>query len=185
MSLQAVQTTFYDTFGALYEGQLAEYGSVALCEAVRSYRTEQVILLGRAVMRGTPNLQNDPILTPFGVKNVDGTTTVDNLVGISVLNQASSSNAANLAVTVRDTTMIAVAELGSGVQIGALVPAGVTVAHEDPVYLSISDATIGVGRFAKAAAAGRILVPGAYWYGAGAPGTISRILLGPVPQPAA
>lgn len=185
MSLQAVQTAFYDTFGALYEGQLAEYGSVALCEAVRSYRTEEVILLGRGVMQGTVNGQNDSILTPYGVKNVDATTTVDNFVGISVLNQASSSDASNNPVTVRDTTMIAVAELGSGVQIGALVPAGVTVAHKDPVYLSISDATIGVGRFAKAAAAGRILVPGAYWYGAGAAGTVSRILLGPVPQPAA
>lgn len=185
MSLQAVQTAFYDTFGALYEGQLAEYGSVALCEAVRSFRTEETILLGRAVMRGALNGQNDPILTPFAVKNAGATTTVDNLVGIAVLNQASSSDAANNPVTVRGTTMIAVAELGSGVQIGAMVPAGVTVAHEDPVYLSISDATIGVGRFTKTAATGRILVPGAYWYGAGAAGTVSRILLGPVPQPAA
>lgn len=68
MSLTSVQTTFYDTFGSLFAGQLADYASNTLAKDVRSFRTETVITFGRGVVKGTANAQIDPILTPYGVK---------------------------------------------------------------------------------------------------------------------
>ena len=177
MTLTAVQTTVNDTFGALYAGQLSEYGSVALAKAIRSFRTEDVIVFGRGVVKGTANAQNDPILTPYGVKTVLAGSVLADFAGIAILTQSSSSNATNDAVTIRAETMIPVAELGSGAIVGAVVPAGITIAHDDPVYMSVSHATIPVGAFSNAAAVGLIAITGATWYGAAAAGTVGRIKL--------
>ncbi|MNG03767.1 hypothetical protein D3C84_868610 [compost metagenome] len=73
--------------------------------------------------------------------------------------------------------MIPVAELGSGAIIGAEVPAGITIVHGDPVYMSVSHASIPVGAFSNAAATGLIAITGATWYGAAAASTIGRIKL--------
>lgn len=177
MTLTAVQTQVFDTFGALYAGQLADYGSNALVEGIRNFRTEDLIVFGRGVVQGTVNAQNDPIRTPYGVKTPEAGSLLADFVGIAVLVQSSSSNATNDAVTVRDETMIPVAELGSGAIVGAAVPVGITVAHGDPVYMSVSHATIPVGAFSNAADTGLIAITGATWYGAAAASTIGRIKL--------
>lgn len=177
MTLSAVQTAFYDTFGSIYAGQLADSASNALAKAVRNYRTEDVIVFGRGVVKGTANAQNDPILTPYGVKTPLAGSLLADFAGIAVLTQSSSSDSSNNAVTVRAETMIPVAELGSGAIVGAVVPAGITIVHGDPVYMSVSHASIPVGAFSNAAAAGLIAITGATWYGAAAAGTVGRIKL--------
>lgn len=177
MSLQAVQTAVYDSFGALYAGQLADYGSNTLAHEVRSFRTETVITFGRGVVRGTANGQTAPLTTPYGVKTPLAGSLLADFVGIAVLPHSSTNSVENLPVTLRATTMIPVAELGSKAIIGAEVPAGVTIAHGDPVYMSVSHATIPVGAFSNAAATGLIAITGATWYGAAAAGTIGRIEL--------
>lgn len=179
MSLTSVQTAVYDTFGSLYAGQLTDYASNTLAKAVRNFRTEDIIVFGRGVVKGTANAQNDPVLTPYGVKTPLAGSVAADIVGIAVLVQSSSSNATNDAVTIRDTTMIPVAELYSGAIVGAVVPAGITIAHDDPVYMSVSHATIPVGAFSNAADTGLILVDGTTWYGAAAAGTVGRIFLSP------
>lgn len=179
MSLQAVQTAVYDTFAALFAGQLADYGSNTLAKAVRSFRTEDVVVFGRGVVKGTANDQGDPIRTPYGVKTPLAGSVADDIVGIAILTESSTSNASNLPVTVRATTMIPVAELFSGCIVGAEVPAGVTVVHGDQVYMSVSHTTIPVGAFTNASGAGLIEVPGATWYGAAAASTVGRIFLSP------
>src|SRR5574341_1117146 len=145
MTLTAVQTAVYDTFGPLFAGQLTAYGSVALAKEVRNYRTETVITFGRGVVKGTVNAQNDSILTPYGVKTPLAGSVLADFAGIAVLTQSSSSDANNNAVTIRTETMIPVAELGSGAVVGAVVPAGITIAHGDPVYMSVSHVSIPVG----------------------------------------
>lgn len=175
MTLQAVQTAVYDTFGALYAGQLADYGSNALIEGIRSFRTENVIVFGRAVVKGTVNPQNAPVRTPYGVKTVLAGSVLADVVGIAILTQSSSSNASNEPVTIRTETMIPVAERGSGAIVGAQVPAGITIVHGDPVYMSVSHATIPVGAFSNAADTGLIAITGSTWYGAAAAGTVGRI----------
>jgi hypothetical protein len=175
MALSSVQTQFFDTFGALYPGQLADYGSVALVKEVRSFRTETVIVFGRGVVKGTVNDQNDPVTTPYGVKTPLSGSVLADVVGIAILTQSSSSNASNEAVTLRAETMIPVAERGSGALVGAVVPAGITIAHGDPVYMSVSHATIPVGAFSNAADTGLIAITGSTWYGAAAAGTVGRI----------
>ena len=175
MNLTAVQTAVYDTFDALYAGQLADYGSEALIERIRSFRTETVIVFGRGVVKGTVNTQNAPVRTPYGVKTPLPGSVLADVVGIAVLTQSSSSDASNNAVTIRTETMIPVAELGSGATVGAVVPAGITIAHGDPVYMSVSHATIPVGAFSNAADIGLIAITGSTWYGAAAAGTVGRI----------
>lgn len=175
MSLTSVQTQFFDTFGALYPGQLADYSSDTLAKDVRSFRTETIITFGRGVVKGTPNAQVDPILTPYGVKTVLAGSVDADFVGIAILTESSTSNATNDAVTLRATTMIPVAERGSGAIVGALVPAGITIADGDPVYMSVSHATIPVGGFSNAAATGLVLLTGPKWYGVAAAGTVGRI----------
>ncbi len=177
MSLSAVQTAFYDSFGPLFVGQLDNYGSVALAKEVRNYRTEGVIQYGTGLVKGTANTQYVSVQTPFGVKAPTGASVLADFVGIAVLSQSTVQNATNDAVTIRDTTMIPVAELGSGAVIGALVPAGVTIAHGNPVFMSVSSSTIPVGQFTNAAGPGLIALTGATWYGAGAAGTVARIKL--------
>lgn len=177
MSLTSVQTAVYDTFAALYAGQLADYASNTLAKAVRSFRTEDVIILGRGVVKGTANTQADPIMTPYGVKTVLAGSVLADFVGIALLTEQTTSNASNLPVTVRSTTMIPVAELGSGAIVGAEVPAGITITHGDPVYMSVSHASIPVGAFSNAAATGLIAITGATWYGAAAASTVGRIKL--------
>lgn len=177
MSLTSVQTTVYDTFASLYAGQLADYGSNTLVNEVRSFRTEDLVVFGRGVVKGTVNAQSEPIFTPYGVKTPLAGSVLADFVGIAVLTESSTSNANNLPVPVRATTMIPVAELGSGAIIGAEVPAGITITHGQPVYMSVSHATIPVGAFSNAADTGLIAITGATWYGAAAAGTIGRIKL--------
>lgn len=177
MSLTSVQTTFYDTFGSLFAGQLADYASNTLVPEVRSFRTETVITFGRGVVKGTANAQIDPVTTPFGVKTPLSGSVLADVVGIAVLTESSTNSATNTAVTLRATTMIPVAERGSGAIIGAEVPAGITIVHGDPVYMSVSHATIPVGAFSNAADTGLIAITGSTWYGAAAAGTVGRIKL--------
>lgn len=177
MTLSAVQTAVYDTFGALYAGMLADSASNSMIEGVRNFRTETVVIFGRGVVKGTANAQNDPIMTPYGVKTPLAGSLLADFAGIAVLHQSSSSDASNNAVTVRAETMIPVAELGSGAIVGAVVPAGITIVHGDPVYMSVSHATIPVGAFSNAADIGLIAITGATWYGAAAAGTVGRIKL--------
>lgn len=180
MPLTSVQTTFTDAPGPGYPGQLADDGSARRVTAVRSFRTESLIYPGRFVVKGAANAQTDPLLTPYGVKQVLGASVLADLVGIAVRGHAtdSTNDANNEAVTIRATTMNAVAELHGGAIIYAEVPPGVTIAHNDPVYVSVSHATIPVGKATNAAGTGLIgPVVGCAWYGAAAAGTVGRIRL--------
>lgn len=177
MSLTAVQTTVYDTFASLFAGQLADYGSNTLTKEVRSFRTEDSVIFGRGVVKGTVNDQTDPIFTPYGVKTPLAGSLLADFVGIAILTESSTSDTNNLPTTLRETTMIPVAELGSGAIVGAVVPAGITIAHGDPVYMSVSHASIPVGAFSNAADTGLIAITGATWYGAAAAGAVGRIKL--------
>lgn len=177
MSLTSVQTQFFDTFGPLFAGQLADYASDTLNRQVLSYRTETIITFGRGVVKGTANAQIDPIMTPYGVKTPLAGSVLADFVGIAILTESSTSNITNDAVTLRATTMIPVAQLGSGAIVGAVVPAGITIVDGDPVYMSVSHASIPVGAFSNAAATGLIAITGATWYGAAAAGTVGRIKL--------
>jgi hypothetical protein len=177
MSLTSVQTQVFDTFGALFAGQLADYASNTLAKDVRSFRTEDSVIFGRGVVKGTANAQGDPILTPYGVKTPLAGSLLADFAGIAILPESSTSDANNLPTTVRETTMIPVAELGSGAIVGAVVPAGITIVHGDPVYMSVSHVSIPVGAFSNAAATGLIAITGATWYGAAAASTVGRIKL--------
>lgn len=178
MTLLAVQTNVFDTFGALYAGQLADYGTNTLTRAIRSFRTEASVQFGRFVSKGSLNQPADPVTTPYGVTPVvDGDTLAD-LVGIVVLSETSVANADNDPVTVRAKTMVAVAELGSGAVVGMEVPVGVTIAHGDKVYVVADDADdLPLGSVTNAALDGRVEVAGAYWYGAAKGGTVGRVCL--------
>lgn len=175
MTVNAVQTAVFDTFAAGYPGQIADIGGAVLSKRIRSFRTETVVVLGRGVVKGTANGQNDELLTPYGVKTpLAGSVSAD-VVGVAVLFGATSSDASNNATTVRATTVVPVSELGSGDIV--FVKANATVADGDAVYMSVSDAGIPVGEFTNAAGAGRIQVTGATWYGAAVSGTVGRIKL--------
>lgn len=173
MTITAVQTAVFDTFQAGYPGQVADIGGALLSKRIRSFRTETQIVLGRGVVKGTANGQNDELYTPYGVKTpLAGSVSAD-VVGIAVLYGATSSDANNNAVAFRATTIVPVAELGSADII--FVKTNTTQVDGDPVYMSVSHATIPVGEFSNAAATGLILVTGAVWYGASAAGTVGRI----------
>lgn len=173
MSLTSVQTTFNDTFGPGYPGQLVEMGSAILSKRIRTFRTDSLVTLGRFVVKGTANAQIDELVTPYAVKMPGVGNVAADVVGIALLNQATTSNASNEPVTVRAQTLVAVAELGSADLVFMTAP--VAVADGDPVWLSITDATIGVGNASNVTATGRIQVTGAVWYGAAAAGTVGRI----------
>lgn len=178
MSLTQVQSTFYDTPGALYPGQLADLASLALTREIRSYIAEDSVYAGRGCVKGANVAQDDHMLTPFAVKHPLAGSVLADVVGIVVRREANDAvGASDEASNRKSKTMVAVASLGSGALIGAEVPAGITVAHGDPVYMSVSHATIPVGKFSNAAAAGLIAITGATWYGAAAAGTIGRIKL--------
>lgn len=176
MPLDYVQTAFYDTAGPLYPGQLADAGTAVLNEEIRSYRSETLLVPGSFCVKGTANPQDAPIFTPHGVKAVLAGSVLADLVGIVVRTAFVNNDVNGNAVTNRATTMVPVAETGSKAIIGAQVPAGITIADGDPVYVSVSHASIPVGMASNAAATGLIgPVVGAKWYGAAAPGTVGRI----------
>lgn len=180
MPLTSVQTQYFDGPGALYPGQLADSGSAMLQTAVRSFITETLIYPGRFVVKGTVNAQTDNVLTPYKVKQVLAGSVIADVVGVAVRGHATdtTNDANNEAVTLRATTMNAVAELHSGAIIGADVPPGVTIAHNDPVYVSVSHVSIPVGKATNAAGTGLIgPIVGCAWYGAAAAGSVGRIRL--------
>lgn len=173
-----VQTTFTDAPGPLYPGQIVDSGTSSLNEEVRSYRTETLIYPGRGVVKGTANAQNDQILTPYGVKHPLAGSVLADIVGVAVRLSNSSADANGVATSNRTTQMWPIAELGSKAHIAAEVPTGITIADGDAVYMSVSHASIPVGQFSNAAAAGMIgPIVGAKWVGAAAATTIGRIEL--------
>jgi len=172
------QLTFTDGPGSLYPGQIADSGTHMLNEEVRSYATETLVWAGRGVVKGALNTQADPLLTPYKVKQPLAGSVFADFVGIVVRSHSMPGDDVNQeARTSRATTMVPVAILGSKAIIGAEVPTGITVAHGDPVYMSVSHASIPVGKFSNAAATGLIAITGATWYGAAAAGTIGRIMV--------
>lgn len=171
-----VQNAFYDTFGPRYPGQITEWGSLALAQNLRGYVVESGIH-GYGVVKGAAAVQNDPITVPYNVKAPVAGSVLADFVGILVRTDASNTDALGNSVPVRYPTMGPVAELGSGVIIGATVPAGITVAHGDPVFMSVSHVSIPVGAFSNAAGTGLIAITGATWYGVAAAGTVGRIKL--------
>lgn len=179
-----VQNTFTDTFGPYYPGQITEWGSLALSQNLRGFVVESGIM-GCGVVKGTAHAQYDPVTTPYAVKAPTGASVAADIVGILVRTDASNTDNLGNAVPIRLPTMGPVAEVGSDIVIGAEVPAGATVAHDDPVFMSVSHATIPVGKFSNAAGTGLIAFPGARWYGPAAAGTVGRIRLYPVDEVAA
>lgn len=176
LNLPYVQNAFYDTFGPRYPGQITEWGSLALEKDLRGYVVESGIH-GYGVVKGTVTPANAPINTPYSVKAPVAGSVLADFVGILVRTDASNTDNLGNSVPVRVPTMGPVAEKGSGIIIGATVPAGITIAHGDPVFMSVSHATIPVGAFSNAAATGLIAITGSTWYGAAAAGTVGRIKL--------
>lgn len=176
LNLPYVQNQFFDTFGPYYPGQITEWGSLALDQDLRNYVVESGIH-GYGVVKGDLILQNDPVTTPYDVKAPVAGSVLADFVGVLVRTDASNTDALGNSVPIRVPTMGPVAERGSGIVIAATVPAGITIAHGDPVFMSVSHATIPVGAFSNAAATGLIAITGSTWYGAAAAGTVGRIKL--------
>lgn len=171
-----VQTVFYDGPGAGYPGQVVDSGTMMLNEEIRSFRHENVVYPGRYCVKGTNNAQADHILTPYGVKHVLAGSVLADLVGIVVRPDATIADINGDAIPLRAAGMIPVAETGSKAHIYMEVPAGITIADGDPVYVSVSHASIPVGKASNAAATGLIgPVVGAKWVGIAAASTIGRI----------
>jgi hypothetical protein len=171
-----VQTTFTDTPGPLYPGQIADSGTYSTNEEIRSYRTETVLYVGRGVVKGTANAQNDSILTPYGVKTPLAGSVLADIVGIAVRLSSVGADANGVATSNRATQMWPIAETGSKAHIAAEVPAAITIADGDAVYMSVSHVSIPVGAFSNAAATGMVgPIVGAKWVGAAAATTIGRI----------
>lgn len=182
MTQTAVQTAFYDAPGALFPGQLADAASAMLNGRVRSFRAESLLNFGRWVVKGTLNAQTDPIQTPYGIKAPIGSNVLGDFVGIACRPHASITDVNGNGQTVRATQMVPMAEPASagqtGIIVGAEVPAGITIADGDPVYISVSHATIPVGACSNAAATGLVGPHAtAKWYGAAAAGSVGRIQL--------
>lgn len=172
----SVQTVFYDGPGPGYPGQVVDSGTMMLNEEIRSYRHETVVYPGRFCVKGTVNAQSDHILTPYGVKHVLGASVLADLVGIVVRPDAVLADSNGDAITLRSVGMIPVAEVGSKAHIYMEVPAGITIADGDPVFVSVSHASIPVGKASNAAATGLIgPLVGAKWVGVAAAGTLGRI----------
>jgi len=175
MTMTAVQTAVYDASGAYFPGQLADLASNLSDNGVKSYRTETVLVMGRGVVKGTANTQDSGILTPYGVKTPLSGSVLADVVGVALLTPSNTQDSSNNATTVRATTMHPIAELGSKLRVA--VKANAAAVHGDPVYMSVSHATIPVGEFSNAAATGLIAITGATWYGPAASGSIGRIQL--------
>lgn len=177
-----VQTTYTDAPGPLYAGQIANSSDWMFNRGLRSYIQQSLVAAGRWVVRAASpanNGQYDNVQTPFPVRAVQAASVLADLVGIVVRSTSMSNDANGLAVPTRVPTMQTIADNGCGAIIGAEVPAGITIAHGDPVYVSVSHATIPVGAMSNAAATGLIgPVVGATWYGQAAAGSIGRVKIG-------
>lgn len=178
--MPAVQLTYTDGPGPRFPGQIDNAADYMFNSELRSYVLQTLVAAGRWVVRGTPVIGTaDPVQTPFPVKAVLAGSVLADLVGVVIRTANMSGDANGLAVQTRVPTMQAVADLSSEAIIGAQVPAGITIVHGDPVYVSVSHATIPVGEMSNAAATGLIgPVVGATWYGAAAAGTVGRVRLG-------
>lgn len=178
--MPAVQLTYTDGPGPRFPGQIDNAANYMYNEETRSYVLQNAVPAGRWVVRGTPVIgQYENVQTPFPVKAVLAGSVLADLVGVVVRTASMSADANGLASQTRVPTMQAIADLSSEVIIGAQVPAGITIATGDPVYVSVSHASIPVGEASNAAATGLIgPVVGATWYGAAAAGTVGRIRLG-------
>ncbi len=178
MPLSYVQNTYFDAPYAGYPGQFADDGSARLVTGVRSYITETLLVLGRFAVKGAVNSAVDAVMTPVKAKAPLSTSVAADFLGIVHRGDANDSDANNNAVTIRATTMATIAERGSGAILYVEVPPGITIAHGDPVWVSVSHATIPVGAASNATATGLVQLTDCTWYGAALPGGIGRIKLG-------
>ena len=178
MSLQSIQSQVFDESGALFSGQVADFGSAQNAN-IRTFVNESVISPGEGVVKGTLISENNhSIRTPYKIKRPVGGSDDADFVGIVMRSEAFIIDDLTNELVRRVDSLTSIAERGSGVIIG--IPTTVQIAHDDDVYLSIDAAqspNLPVGQFTNAAGAGVVLLTGSKWYGAAAANTVARIKL--------
>ncbi|MPW31949.1 hypothetical protein F9L16_23630 [Agarivorans sp. B2Z047] len=181
MSLDFIQDQVYDTFGALYPGQIADFGS-AQNENVRTYVNETRVVPAEGVVKGDPYDISDPsyahIRSPYPVKAAESGSVDADFVGMVVRTQSFIIDDETNTTYRPAKQLITIAERGSGMIIGANTP--VAIAHGDPVFMSIDETqapSLPVGSFTNTDGAGVIELTGLSWYGASSPGSVGRIKL--------
>ena len=177
----SVQTDYFDNFGALFPGQLADFGSERMAQGVDSYPSEVDIFVGRGVVEGSAltvaanEFNNLP--SPFGVRQAATSSTSADIVGIVVRTEGIDNDDAGNPIYCANR-MAAVANVGSGLRVGATTTVAIT--HGEDVYMAVNptnDATIGVGEFYNASGAGLVQVTGARWRGNAEANTVAVIEL--------
>lgn len=178
MSLNFIQNEVFDEFGALFPGQIADFGSNQ-SPAIRTFVNETIVGPGEGVVEGTVlGVNEGNVRTPFTIKRPVGGSVDADFVGCVVRTESFLIDDSTNEVFRPADSVVGIAERGSGVIIGQETP--VTIAHGDDVYLSIDPAqspNLPVGKFTNAAGAGVVLLTGPQWYGAAAAGTVGRIQL--------
>lgn len=178
MTLSAVQTNVFDTFGAFQLGQLATFSDYHQ-SLVRSTNAEDNVFIGRGVVFGDANdrIEESHIGFPTGVKPAETSSVSANIAGVVVASQRSQSDANNDPFLSQDT-MVGVAEVGSGLRVA--VKNSVAITHGQDVYMAVNPtnaANIAVGEFHNASGAGLVQVTGASWRGSRAANSVTLIQL--------
>lgn len=178
MSLTSIQQEVFDESGALYPGQVADFGTAQNANS-RSYLCETVVEPGYAVVKGYDLPQNSHnVRTPYGVKAVEVGSVDADFVGMVVRSESFMINDETNKLFRPAKSMNAIAERGSGMIMGAKT--FTPIQHGDKVYMSVDATqppTEPVGSFGNISGLGNVELTGLTWYGAAAANTIARIKL--------
>lgn len=176
MSLNSIQQAVYDEFGALYPGQIADFGSAQNAE-IRSYINDTPVFPGIAVVKyaDIPS-NNSNVRTPYTVGLPTLSSVADDVVGLVIRTESFITDDATNKPFRPANSMISIAELGSGVIIGATTTVDIT--HKDDVYVSIDDSQapfIPKTEFTNIEGPGVVQLVGSSWYGSAVANTVARI----------
>lgn len=182
MFRDAVQTTYYDTFGALYPGQIVDFGTANDYSTIGGPAADGPLYAGRAYIKGA--LLTDPINQPSAnvLAPVNDASIAADVMGIVIRTEAMHNDADGLPYYAEGqmATVTVPGKVGDGHAVGAVAHGAITAGM--PVYVSIDPALSGVplGEFAGAAGVGLVgPVSGWRWRHAAADGTVGIIELNP------
>lgn len=184
-----VQDAFYDASAPLQKGQIADYASHNLMTTGGGgdYPVEGTVYIGEFVVKGTAvTYPDDQIVQRHAVKEAEAGSTTADIVGMIPLHcnaiSAPTLDRPGLIGPSSDLSqgksMARVAQVGSGILIGAKLGAAIDAADGDAVYTVVDAATasLPVGTIVTSAQAGAIDT-GSTFFGAATAGTVCRIKL--------